>query len=208
MTDASHLRAWDVYYHQQPATKAVRNRKAYFHSLLDQHNRVRERLRVLNLASGPGRCMFEWLKANPNAECLFECVEIDEKAIVYATDLNQIFAKRISFHHSNILHWRPLNEIERYDVIWASGIFDYFSDRIFRSLLGRLLRYLHTEGELIIGNFSRDNPSRPYMEIIGDWALFHRSENELLQLAMDCGIDSKKLFIGREPEGAAFCSCH
>ncbi|MBM3881625.1 MAG: hypothetical protein FJ387_18190 [Verrucomicrobia bacterium] len=55
-----HLANWDRYYHHQAAPQAVRNRKHYFHKLLD-HHASRQPLRVLNIASGPGRCMFEWL---------------------------------------------------------------------------------------------------------------------------------------------------
>src|SRR5256885_110961 len=46
--------AWDRYFHQQAAAKAVRNRKSYFHHVLDCHSARCQPLRVLNIASGPG----------------------------------------------------------------------------------------------------------------------------------------------------------
>lgn len=54
------LLRWDAFFHAQPATRAVRSRKGYFHRLLDCHAAARDRLRVLNVASGTGRCTFEW----------------------------------------------------------------------------------------------------------------------------------------------------
>ena len=55
-------------------------------------------------------------------------------------------------------------------------------------------------GELVIGNFSRANPSRSYMELVGEWNLHHRSEDQLRELALQAGADADQLSVGREPE--------
>jgi len=195
-----HLTAWDRYWQSHAAAHAVRNRKDYFHQLLD---RVApppgggKSLSVLKLASGPGRSMFEWLSANPEAAISFECLEIDPKAIQYASCLNHRFRDRITFHQKNVLRYRPTAQ---YDLIWAAGLFDYFTDKVFASLVRRLLPALAPNGELVIGNFSDLNPSRPYMEIF-DWLLNHRSPLDLRRIAEQCGVPHDRVTIGSEPAG-------
>lgn len=192
-----HLVRWDAYFHSQPATKAVRNRKDYFHALLDAHSRRRNPLRVLKLASGPGRSMFEWLSAHPDAEVSFTCVELDSDAIAYATALNQDFLPRIVFQQQNIVRIRPN---QQYDLIWAAGLFDYFADNVFQSVVRRVVPSIAAGGELVIGNFASTNPSRAYMEF-GGWALHHRTPEALASLALGCGVAPDTIRIGAEPEG-------
>lgn len=190
--------AWDRYFHQQAATKAVRNRKTYFHRVLDGHYARRQPLRVLNIASGPGRCMFEWLSANPSTRVSFHCVEIDPKAIEYASQLNREFLGQINFARANALKYAPTGQ---FDLIWASGIFDYFANEVFQALLRRLITAVAPGGELVIGNFSTRNPSRPYMEVMGDWMLHHRTAETLGTLARGCEVAADAIHIGSEPEG-------
>jgi hypothetical protein len=191
------LANWDRFFHQHAAPKAVRNRKTYFHRLLDRHSVRKQPLRVLKIASGPGRSMFEWLSAHPNAPVTFECVEIDLNAIDYASRLNERFLDRIAFVQKNAMRYRPSGE---YDLIWAAGIFDYFDDRTFISLFERLVPALAEGGELVVGNFSDRNPSRAYMELLGGWSLHHRTDNHLMRLARECGVAPNRISAGTEPE--------
>ena len=189
---------WDRFYHSQPAPRAVRNRKTYFHELLAAHTARKAPLRVLKIASGPGRSMYEFLNANPDAKLHIDCVELDGKAIDYARRLNARHLDRIAFHQQNALKFRPVG---LYDLVWAAGIFDYFSDRVFVSLAQRLLRALASGAELVIGNFSESNPSRPYMELVGEWKLHHRSRANLKALALRAGASADRVRISSEPEG-------
>ncbi len=193
-----HTARWDHYFHEQAGPKAVRNRKAYFHTLLDRHYASRQPLRVLKIASGPGRSMFEWFTANPSAAASFQCIEIDPTAIRYASNLNHQFLDRINFTQLNALLYKPTVQ---YDLVWAAGIFDYFPDPVFLSLFQRLLSAVAPGGELVVGNFSDSHPSRPYMEVIGDWHLYHRSAEKLRSLAEQAGILPENVLIGSEPEG-------
>ncbi|MEY2881513.1 MAG: hypothetical protein RLZZ15_3893 [Verrucomicrobiota bacterium] len=190
--------AWDRYFHAQPASRAVRNRKRYFHSVLDRFAARHEPVRVLNLASGPGRCMAEWLAANPHAPVSFDCVELDANAIEHARELTRPFAGRVAFQRQNVLRFTPPLA---YDLIWAAGICDYFTAPIFARMLRRLLPALAPGGELIAGNFSDANPTRSYMEILGDWRLHHRSAEELRQIAISAGVLAEDIRVGAEPEG-------
>ncbi len=190
------LATWDRYFHAQPAPKAVRNRKAYFHMLLDGLV-ARGGGRVLKLGVGPGRSMYEWLNRNRDAPIAFDCVELDSKAIDYAQNLNHAHLEHITFINANILRFRPA---QKYDLIWAAGVFDYFDDRRFVAICHRMLSALSAEGELVVGNFGRQNASRAYMELLGDWHLNHRSSEELIALAIQAGACPESVRVDAEPE--------
>lgn len=189
------LMRWDAYFHSQPPSRAVRNRKTYFQNLLDHHYARRRPLRVLKLASGSGRCMFEWLSAHPDTDATFSCVELDPDAILYAAALNQEFASKVSFELKNIIRYRPSMQ---FDLIWAAGIFDYFSDKVFQAVLQRLLPAVAPQGEFVIGNFA-PRGRHPYMDF-GGWALHYRSAQELVALAQGCGVAAEAINVGAEPE--------
>src|SRR6202007_1419306 len=84
---------------------------------------------------------------------------------------------------------------------WAAGLFDYFSDRLFVRVVKRLLHAVRDGGELVIGNFGPDNPSRTYMEVLGQWHLQHRSASRLSALATQAGVPPESVRVECEPEG-------
>jgi extracellular factor (EF) 3-hydroxypalmitic acid methyl ester biosynthesis protein len=192
-----HLRSWDTFWQSHAAPVAVRNRKAYFHRLLDALSTHGKPVCVLNVASGPARCIFEWLAAHPKADVIFDCVEIDSKAIDFATQLNHTFCKRVRFIHKNAVRFRPTRQ---YDLIWSAGLFDYFDDRLFRVALRRLLPAIAPDGELVIGNFSHSNPSRAWMAF-SEWSLHLRTGDQLIALAEDCDVIRSRLSVNQEPTG-------
>lgn len=191
------LANWDRLFHRQAAPKAVRNRKAYFHRLLDYHD-ASGLPRILKIGIGPGRSMFEWLSTHPSSKAVFDCVEIDPNAVRYATELNQPFLDRIQFFRKNCLKFQPT---QQYQLIWAAGIFDYFDDATFLQMMQRLLAAVAADGELVIGNFADTSPSRPSMEFGLEWFLHHRSADQLVALAMQCGVARERIAIGCEDLG-------
>ena len=192
------LSNWDRFFHSQRAPKAVRNRVSYF---LDQIWNIKttqpDEARVLNLASGPGRDMYESLKVIGPSKIYFDCVDQDRNALEYAKSLCRDFLTNINFLHQNAVRFAAQ---KTYHLIWSAGLFDYFSDGLFKRVLKRLLPYLAENGRLVIGNFSENNPSRGYMEIF-NWHLYHRSEEKLRKLAEECGVLPKNISIEQEPEG-------
>lgn len=194
LSPVQHLVNWDRYFHQLAAAQAVRNRKGYLHGLLSH---LPDGARVLNVGSGPGRCILEWLDTNRDADLHITCVDVDPQAIKYARALNSDHLDRLEFDQCNALRYRPR---EKFDLVWAAGLFDYFSDRVFCAAARRLMAALSRGGEIVIGNFSEANPSRPYMEL-GAWLLHHRSESHLEELMRGIGAMPASLKVQSEPEG-------
>ena len=205
LTTDPDLIKWDNFFLNTDAARAVRNRKEYFIALIN--NRLAESaapdFTVLNIASGPARDVFEILtqhKEGPhaNVRLTFDCVEYDDAAILYAETLCYQLLADIQFTKANAFRYTTK---KRYPLVWSAGLFDYLDDRRFKFLLLRLYEFVAPGGELVIGNFSNYNPSRPYMEVMMDWKLHHRGPEALTHLAQDCGIPNDCIHIGQEPEG-------
>ena len=189
---------WDEFFHFQKAPIAVRNRKRYFIELLAFVENTKEEIQVLNIVSGPGRDMLEFFQANPDAKVYFDCVDSDNDAIEYASNLCFLYMNKIKFINKNVFKYKP---IRSYDLVWSAGLFDYLDNRQFVFLLRKLYSYLKPNGELVIGNFSKLNPSRKYMEVFGKWFLNHRGKQELIALAINAGVNDGNISVFSEALG-------
>jgi hypothetical protein len=176
--------------------QAVRNRKNYLNnsivSITNSHQ-----LNILNIASGPCRDIKEFYDGNKDAKIHFDCVEFDPKAIDYAISVLDGYSKNVNFINKNALRFTT---DKKYDLVWSGGLFDYFDDNIFVRLLKRYSTFLKENAELVIGNFSPNNPSKAYMELM-NWKLNYRDKNHLLQLAEQAGLDMNNVFVDSEPLG-------
>ena len=188
------LAKWDEFFHWQPATEAVRNRKEYFKSLLAELEEAEPgELFVLNVGSGPCRDLHEYQRDRPATRMRFECLDADRKAIDYAARL--LKGCQVTFHHRNAFRFKA---DRKYHLIWSAGLFDYLSDRQFIFLFRSLWKMVAPGGMLVVGNFSEFNPSRDYMEF-GEWFLHHRSEAQLIRLAETAGAPPRFITLDREP---------
>jgi len=192
-------RKWDIYYHTHEATKAVRNRKTYFVKLMEKlcaDNR--SSLEILILGSGPATDVHEFFTRNPKANISFDCLDIDQRAIDYASEKNEKYSSKINFIKMNVLRFMPT---KKYDLIWSAGLFDYLSDRLFTGLVNRFKANLNVTGQMVIGNFSTENPTQRVMEVMGEWFLNHRSSSHLVRLATEAGIAEDLISVDKEPLG-------
>lgn len=200
VTPDPRYRRWDEFFHSLSAPKAVRNRKRYFKQTLTRlvGQSLKAEVRLLNVASGPARDVAELYAQIDPARLATTCVEMDANAIRHANVLTAPYAARVSFIEKNIFRFET---DEKFDVIWSAGLFDYFDDKTFVAVLRRMKTWLAEGGELIIGNFSPNNPNRNYMELFGNWFLHHRTDEHLAWLASEAGFSPENIFVGQEPEG-------
>jgi cyclopropane fatty-acyl-phospholipid synthase-like methyltransferase len=125
-------------------------------------------------------------------------LDMDKRAIAYAKTKNRKYLKSMTFNNVNVIRYTPE---KKFDLIWSAGLFDYFKGKHFVYLLKKYYEYLNEDGEMIIGNFNVENPSRRSMEILGDWFLYHRSAVELKHFAIQAGIEEAKIDVIQEPLG-------
>ncbi|MEY4549233.1 MAG: hypothetical protein RL685_5428, partial [Pseudomonadota bacterium] len=193
------LRNWDLFFQCQAAPRAVRNRKAYFHSVMESTvTRVGPRARVLLLGCGPARDIAEFLRVGAHQSVQVLAVDRDPHALEYAAGVCKAEGVTVELRQADVLRFAPT---EAFDLIWAAGLFDYLSDGLFVRLLKRFRSSMLPNGEMIIGNFCGDHATRSAMDLVCDWALNYRSASDLATLASRAGFEPERVRIGAEPEG-------
>jgi len=195
--DNNHIK-WDKLCLNAKGVVALRNRKAYFiNLLLSKLKSYPNGISVLNVASGPCRDLKEFFQIKPDCKINCDCLEQDIRAINYAKIVLDEHSDKIKFICKNALKFYT---DKKYDLIWSGGLFDYFTDNIFVRLLKRYYNFLNKDGEIVIGNFSPNNPSKNYMELM-DWHLNYREEKKLIDLAKECGFVINFVSIDKESTG-------
>ena len=191
---------WDDFFHYFPAAIAVVNRKTMAIEIFEKLNAKANGAtnNVLILGSGPVSETFEYFEKTDDNSLVFDMLDLDKRAISYAKIKNKKHLKSMTFFNKNVIRYTPK---QKYDLIWSAGLFDYFKAKHFVYLLKKYYEFLNEGGEMIIGNFNIENPSKKIMEILGDWFLHHRSIDELKSYAIQAGIDKNKIEVFQEPLG-------
>lgn len=167
-------------------------RKIFFkEKILDTINNDKD-AKIASVGCGSARELIEvLLESNIKNHVKFLCVDFEKKALEYVReqvkkiDGDKAKSVSIEYSHKNILDLAKSKKLEAQfkdqNLIYASGIFDYLSDRFCKRLLKQLYDLLPRGGTLIICNASAENHShRAYYEILGDWKMIHRTREELL----------------------------
>jgi SAM-dependent methyltransferase len=193
-------RRWDEFFHTFPAAIAVVNRKALARQVLGELNShaAGKQREVLILGSGPVTEVYEYFMENPVNTLQFDLLDLDNRSIAYAKNKHRNNLHCMNFQNQNVIRFSPEKQ---YDLIWSAGLFDYFKDKHFVFLIRRYYEFVKEGGEMIIGNFNVENPSRKIMEVLGDWFLYHRSVEELYDFARRAGIPDDKISVIQEPLG-------
>ena len=188
------------YFIDEPAGQAVKNRGEYLHKKIKQLVETKpsdQKIKILSIASGPAMEQQLFLKNNPefygrNIE--FTCIDQDEESLKHAQKqilgLDRMKNSGYKFSFSNLaiknIIVQGLPEKD-YDLIYSAGLFDYFTDPVAQTAAKQMLNAVKTNGQIIIGNFSKDNPTVPLMEYVLDWLLIYRSSNDMLTLFSGIG---------------------
>lgn len=201
MSAVPEYRVWDEYFLEQSAAKAVRNRKEYFKTLVLSRLKHNTDFRLMHVASGSARGLFEvYSEMQDPSQLRATCIEMNKDAILFSKELNKDYLDYIEFVNANIIKFST-GISDQYDLIWSAGLFNYLNDKAFVTLLKRFGKWLKLNGEIIIGNFNEEhNPSREYMEVLGEWYLIHRTKEHLIELAVEAGYNKKKMYVGHEEE--------
>lgn len=207
-------RLYDNYFQMSTICSAVRNRKEDFKRLLLKFLETRKGnsakpIKVMDLASGPGREVFEIL-SNPavriqNAK--FHCYENDPRAIDYAKRLIGD-DKQVEFFQQNAVRLALKKDLDtslqnKYDFIYSTGLFDYLDTRISIRLINNLRKLLKEGGVIAISDV-RDkfsNPSLYFMEWVADWSLVYREDDSFRGLFVEAGFSEKDLRFEYEQQG-------
>jgi extracellular factor (EF) 3-hydroxypalmitic acid methyl ester biosynthesis protein len=211
-------RLFDRYFQSQAAVEAVRARTEQIAATLVDHcltspgldGRGERPYRVASVGCGPAidiGLAVETLPRTQKNRLHVSLLDLDEGALDHARGElvgplapQQIVAARENLYR---LADRPNSAalFGEADCLICSGLFDYLPDEPARSLLRLFWTQLAPGGMLIVGNFAPHNPTRAYMEWIGNWYLIYRTADELADLAASAGIPDSCVSIGAERLG-------
>lgn len=198
------------YFIDEPAGLAVKNRGHFLcdqiHQTISTHDK-HSPIKIISIASGPANELQLFIQNSPpeNIDMELTCLDQDEDSLKYAQKKLYTFKKKLSSKiQLRFINTAIKNIIARglrnkdYDLIYSAGLFDYFSNPVAVKSAEKLLEAVKPGGRLIIGNFSKNNPSIPFMELVLDWHLIYRSEEDLLKLFEGLGSE---VTIEKEPLG-------
>jgi 2-polyprenyl-3-methyl-5-hydroxy-6-metoxy-1,4-benzoquinol methylase len=198
-------RLWDNWFLQLAASKAVRERKEDFKKYILKfigENSGKD-IRIMNLACGPAREIKELRDEHPQLldRVTFDCYDLDPKALNYAKRILDNTVK-VNFYEQNAIRLALKKDITKevhysYDLIYSTGLFDYFDARVASRLVKNLRRLIKRNGIMLIANM-RDkysNQSAGWMEWVAEWYLIYRSETEFKKIFIDAGFLPKELNI-------------
>lgn len=181
----------DAFCLQRPGSLAIRGRRVLLRDQLLQLSSKASRhgatTRIMNLACGPNRELFDFLTVcdySENVEAL--CVDIDPEALQYTNQYVNIFPHRASIKlmSENVIKWalgRVTHHIKPLDIIYSAGLCDYLDPRLFRALITQCHRHLKPGGTLLLGNFTH-YPDSLFLDKLLKWELIYRTEEDLQEL--------------------------
>jgi len=177
-----------------PISSSNIQRKKYFQGkILDVLSRKKE-ARMLSVGCGSAREWVELVSGGKITKPVYlTLVDMDERAIQH---IKAAFAMiepgkkehlHINYMNLNIIalvkNKELYNELYGQDLVYASGLCDYLSPQIAKRLVIQLFGLVREDGRFILCNASEEHMThRAYYEILGDWKMYHRKKDEMLDL--------------------------
>jgi extracellular factor (EF) 3-hydroxypalmitic acid methyl ester biosynthesis protein len=199
----------DAFCLQRPGSLAIRGRRILLGNQLKQlSGAIAARggaIRIMNLACGPNRELFDFLADCDYTETIEAlCIDIDSDALQYTNQHVNIFPHRASIRlmSENVIKWalgRTTHHIEPLDIIYSAGLCDYLDPRLFRALITRCHQHLKPGGTLLLGNFSH-YPDSLFLDRVLKWELIYRSEEELKELFTSTPFGERVTIIAEQAQ--------
>lgn len=185
-------RIMDSWCLETEAAKAVRGRRKFLRERLDLlcHARAKSghTMRIMNLACGPTRELFDFLAACDYSDIIMAlCIDADLHALEYTNQKVNVIphSASVRFMNDNVVRWalgRIRHNFGSQDIIYSAGLADYLDDRVLLALINRCYDHLNREGTLIIGNFGTGNQHKTFLDHILQWKIIHRSADDLKEI--------------------------
>ena len=191
----------------QPAAQAVRNRRRDLAAILrgfmaKRRNGTggrRNPVRVLSVACGPAMELNEIVQSAEDCQVLeYSLLDQDQHALSEAAavikQIEQRYGARCNttFIEESVRTILMTRELQsrwgRFDFIYSMGLFDYLTQPVAKAVLKKLYSLLLPDGEMIIGNFSSENPTKTFMSYWMDWALIYRTVADMQALTADLPV--------------------
>jgi SAM-dependent methyltransferase len=189
--------------------EAVRQRRKTLRDMLQLELAGRTAPRVLDVACGSCREVFELAPAIVRSKALVTCVDFDSEALAYSANrmaLSGVEDGQVEFRQYNALrmisHERNLKEFGMQDIIYSVGFFDYLEDDVLVRLLGSLYRLVSPGGVLIMSFKDIRRYNTAYYQWMVHWdGFFPRTEEDHRIVVHKAGIPVANPDITRDDSG-------
>jgi len=206
---------FDRYFQQQDAPQAVRNRMQmmaqWIAARARQSRRPEQPLRVAVVGSAFGLdvgAALRLLGSEPRSALWISLLDMDPAALEFARQhLAPLLAPadRLDAIPTNVFRLaqrrRLAAPLANTDLLLCPGLFDYLDDSQAAEILRVYWEHLAPGGQMHVFQFAPHNPSRAYMEWLGNWYLIYRDAAQLGGLAAHAGIPPTATELSAEPLG-------
>lgn len=213
---------FDRYFQEEAAPVAVRNRMRlmadWIVAAAESRHELNQPLHVVMVGSAFGlevRDALVRLSHAARQSVRVTLLDLDPAAIEFARgQLAPLLpAERLHAQSMNLfrLPERPrlAAALDGADLLFCPGIFDYLDDAAAAEMLQCFYSRLAPGGRMAVFQFAPHNPTRTYMEWIGNWYLLYRDRDSLAQLGRAAGLPDHATELSSEPLGVAlYLSAH
>lgn len=187
--------------------RGIRRRKENLQKFLEaaiaRVGQIRNAVRIVDIASGPGRYLLEVLRKSKHPECWALLRDWNENALEAGRALaREMGVDHVTYAKGDAFDPVSLRDIHpRCNIGIISGLYELFPDneRVFRSLRG--LREALAEDSLLIYT---NQPWHPQMEFIArvlinregkPWIMRRRTQEEMDELVRNAGFEKEQMEI-------------
>jgi extracellular factor (EF) 3-hydroxypalmitic acid methyl ester biosynthesis protein len=206
---------FDHYFQEQDAPQAVRNRMQMMADWIADGARQKsdssQPLRVAIVGSAFGldvAAALRSLGSEPRSALSISLLDMDPAALEFARQqLIPLLASAdcLDTIPTNVFRLaerrRLAAPLANTDLLLCPGLFDYLDDSQAAAILAVFWEHLSPGGRLHVFQFAPHNPSRAYMEWLGNWYLIYRDADQLHRLATRAEIPLAATELGAEPLG-------
>lgn len=177
----------DRIYLDSPGWRGIRCRKAIINQLLDKYLKKTQASRVLDIASGNGRYLFDLMQSNPHISV--EMRDFDDTNVHIMTSRIESMAlgERAQAIQANAFTQDSYDNESTFDLAIVSGLFELFSDNdLISTAIKGMANQLSPEGYLLYTN----QPWHPQQEFIAKTLRNHRGQPWVMRCRSQAEIDS------------------
>lgn len=191
----------DSMFFYSPAAKATRERHAEYgrlmRRLVRQHVAAgNNTVRILDVASGPGRDLVELLAEFGAARLHVTFIDASPSAIEKGKRIaeERNVSQGAIFIRGNVANLRSLPISGKYNVVVMQGILDYFSPRSATALLAASRELLVNDGTILAGNMDNHHWIRFWMEAFGNWRLRYKNRETIEGMFREAGLSNPEVY--------------
>ncbi len=198
----------------ESSSLSVKYRQGYFCTKLIDLANDRNSVTIASMASGPAREIVEFLsKVDPEQSAKYRIFLVDQDLDALLNAKRNCFEQILKRNLKCEVNFLPISVkdiIEQttasnilksveFDFVYTAGLYDYLTQPVAQMLTQNLLNLVRAGGDMIIGNFHPSNPTKTISELVADWKLIHRNDEEMKNLLAFSNFSGFNLH--KDPEG-------